>query len=142
MNSYNGFTGSQRAKAAAWLRAQWARGRPRPSTCSACGQTEGVIDAHAEDYSEPFGDHTDAHPLCYRCHLMLHCRFANDVAWREYVAAVKSGKRFAPCHSRSFGHIRSHLAGREVPFTQHEPPGPSVFDLLCREWETRAMSAI
>lgn len=55
MNPYNGFTGDQRNRAQRWLNSQWAAGHfPRPAQCCACGQADGIIDAHAEDYSEPF----------------------------------------------------------------------------------------
>jgi hypothetical protein len=43
----------------------------RPVKCCACGQEHGVIDAHAEDYSDPFAPgKTDQFPLCYRCHML------------------------------------------------------------------------
>jgi hypothetical protein len=123
MNSYNGFTPAQRNRAQTWLRDQWARGlRPRPSVCCACGQDQGVIDAHAEDYSEPFGDQTDRYPLCYRCHMMVYCRFWNQEAWSKYRAGVREGKRFAALQHRAFGQIKQQLNGAAVAFTQHPPP--------------------
>jgi hypothetical protein len=57
---------------------------PRPIRCDACGQTEGPIDAHSEDYSEPFGDHIGEHALCYRCHMAIHTREKNPEAWAIY----------------------------------------------------------
>jgi len=91
MNSYNGFTPSQRVKAQNWLNKQWASGAlARPSKCCACGQTEGIIDAHAEDYSEPFeAGKTDKFHLCRKCHMQVHRRFANPQSWIRYKASVK-----------------------------------------------------
>ena len=104
MREYNGFTGAQRSKAQGWLNRQWKAGVfPRPSRCCACGQTEGVIDAHAEDYSEPF-THAKLmrYPLCFICHMMVHCRFANMAAWNRYRAAIGNGYRFAAFPGRNF----------------------------------------
>ena len=128
MKAYNGFTPEQRNKAAAWLRSQWAAGRPRPVACCACGQDKGVIDAHAEDYTEPFGNHTDQYPMCIRCHMMLHCRFRSPDVWNDYRAAIRSGVRYAPLFSRSFGPIASQLNGTVPPFTTRCPPARLVLD--------------
>ncbi len=122
MNGYNGFSPEQRNRAQAWLREQWDAGLARPSVCCACGQDQGVIDAHAEDYSEPFGPHLHQFPMCYRCHMMIHCRFRNPEAWDKYRAAIRSGIRYAPVFYRAFGVIAAQLNGREVPFTQHAAP--------------------
>ena len=95
MKDYNGFASSQRNKAQRWLNAQWARGSlPRPVRCVACGQDQGVIDAHAEDYSEPFAPcKTDGFHLCFVCHMMVHCRHRNEARWQEYRQHVETGSR-------------------------------------------------
>ena len=76
----------------------------RPSKCVACGQTEGVIDAHAEDYSEPFrAGVTDGFHLCFVCHMMVHCRHRNRVQWATYRQWVETGHRAAvPYRSRNW----------------------------------------
>lgn len=124
MNSYNGFSGAQRMKAQRWLNEMWGRGLlARPSECTACGQTEGVIDAHTEDYSEPFAaGKTDQWPLCYRCHMMLHCRFSAPVAFQRYRKAVAGGIRYEAMTERNFYRLRNqHIHGHRVGWTQHEP---------------------
>jgi len=90
---YNGFPGTQRDKAQAWLRVQWASGAlKKPSQCVACGKKSGRIDAHAEDYSEPFaGGKTDEFHLCFACHMAVHCRFRNPDFCATYVAQVRKG---------------------------------------------------
>jgi hypothetical protein len=53
-NAYNGFTSSERDRAFAWYKGELAAGRRhRPTVCDVCGQTDGVIEAHSEDYSGP-----------------------------------------------------------------------------------------
>jgi hypothetical protein len=105
MKSYNGFSPQQRERAQRWLREEWTSGRlARPTVCCACGQDRGVIDAHAEDYSEPFAaGKTDEFHLCFTCHMMVHCRHRNPMAWHRYRATIASGARFAPAIKRSFG---------------------------------------
>ena len=128
MKSYNGFPPAQRLKAQAWLNAEWAAGRiPRPSKCCACGQDRGEIQAHAEDYSEPFtAAKLLAYPLCLRCHLMLHCRFRHPVAWDRYRASIRSGVTFGP--ARGFNDVMAQLSGGAVRWTQHERPKRAVLD--------------
>jgi hypothetical protein len=115
MTSYNGFSSSERSAAQRWLEAGWRGGRlRRPTACCACGQDRGVIDAHAEDYSRPFtAEKLLAFPLCYVCHLMLHCRFGKGAtAWGGYRRLVRLGATFAPAMTRDFGIIAALLAGK------------------------------
>jgi hypothetical protein len=103
MKHYNSFSPEQRMKAHHWLVEQWESGaKEKPSKCCACGQDKGVIDAHAEDYSEPFGNHTDQYHLCFTCHMMVHCRFNAKRAWTTYKNALKRGVVFNPFYGRNF----------------------------------------
>lgn len=111
MNSYNGFSPAQRSRALRWLNAEYAAGRrTRPERCDACGQTAGALQAHSEDYSEPFGAHIGEHGLCYVCHMMIHCRFSAPGPWERYRRHVRSGYRVA-VGVRDFGTIRTFLNG-------------------------------
>jgi hypothetical protein len=86
-----------------WAMAEQAAGRRvTPGECDACGQTEGLIERHSEDYSAPFGDHIGRHGLCYTCHMMVHCRVRSPEAWRPYRDAVRAGAVFKPFHGRAF----------------------------------------
>jgi hypothetical protein len=93
LRDYNGFTGSQRTKAQGWLNRNWAAGTfARPDRCCACDQTEGVIDAHAEDYSEPFTyGKLMRYPLCFVCHMMVHCRHRDPKRWALYCRLIGEG---------------------------------------------------
>lgn len=115
MKGYNGFSPEQRDKAQAWLRRQWDAGAlERPTVCVACGQTQGIFDGHAEDYTEPFGPHLQAWPLCYLCHMMLHCRFGGGAeAFERYVRILEAGYRFPAFQKRNFDTVRRLLNSDE-----------------------------
>lgn len=133
MNSYNGFSPNERTKALRWLRAEYAAGRRTPPiVCEVCTQAEGIIEAHSEDYSEPFGPHIGAHGLCYRCHMMLHCRFKNREAWEVYKAHIREGRVFAPLRTRNFYAVLAHIRtmGAAVPYRQREPEAWTFLDTL------------
>lgn len=104
MNHYNGFSPAQRNKAQAWLNKQWSTGLlARPISCHACTQDKGIIDAHAEDYSEPFTKgKTDQYHLCFRCHMAVHCRFRNPNAFARYKNEVYAGTVYEPFYTRDF----------------------------------------
>jgi hypothetical protein len=129
---YNGFSGRQRSRAQTWLNRQWKAGAlARPMQCVACGQSMGIIDAHAEDYSEPFAaGKTDQYHLCFTCHMMVHCRFGNPEAWQYYKSVIRRGGRFAPSYERDIGGLCArHLkARRPVPDEQGKPPDRSILD--------------
>jgi hypothetical protein len=127
VNRYNGFRGEQRGRAQSWLNAQWRSGAlARPVACVACGQTAQPIDAHAEDYSEPFRkDVTDAFHLCFICHMMVHCRHRSEEAWLLYRQLVESGGRSIPVGGRNFPAFRQRfLTGKLAPVLFHwfDPP--------------------
>ena len=118
MNPYNGFSGEQRARANTWLNAQYAaRAVRRPSACLAgCGQTHGLFHHHAESYAEPFGPHIHMYPICYTCHIMLHCRFRSPLAWKRYLRLLLLGWRFRNPAGNDFGHIKNILSDLEGLF--------------------------
>ena len=127
MKSYNGFNGEQRVRAQSWLNAQWSSGAlARPVACIACGQTAQPIDAHAEDYSEPFRKGvTDAFHLCFICHMMVHSRHRSQQAWRAYRHMVETGGRAFPVGGRHFLVFQQKfLTGQIVPalFEWFDPP--------------------
>jgi hypothetical protein len=115
MKSYNGFSSAQRNWALAWLKREYAAGRRQPPLrCDGCGQEEGIIDAHSEDYSQPFGDHIGAFGFCYTCHMMIHCRFGHWEAWDRYRAALREGRLFVPFHNRAFRTFQLQFLGEEL----------------------------
>jgi hypothetical protein len=134
VKSYNGFTPEQRNESLTWLKDQYARGLRKPPTqCCACEQTKGPIDSHAEDYSKPFGDHLCAYPLCYFCHMMVHCRFRNLHAWNTYRDLVASGYQRKPLYGRDFNAVTRFLNdphGQADFEKTHEPRGHTPLDTI------------
>jgi hypothetical protein len=132
MNSYNGFPGELRQRSWTWAKAEIKAGRQAPaSKCCACEQIEGPLDYHCEDYSEPFGPHIFEFPMCFVCHMMVHCRFRNTEAWKRYREAIAGGVCYAPAPGRSFDYFGSAFLvkyGTGVPFVQHDPPEVRVLD--------------
>jgi hypothetical protein len=120
MNSYNGFTPSQRMKAYKWLMNEYALStRTKPVKCDSCGLTEGIIEPHSENYGEPFGNHIGQYSFCYRCHMMLHCRFRNKSAFIRYSTEVATGIQYEPFYVRNFHAFIKHLNG-EQPVINNE----------------------
>lgn len=118
MKPYNTFTEQERNDAQKWLNQQWASGAlTKPFKCDVCGQEEGIIDAHAEDYRKPFGEHTDRYHLCFTCHMVVHCRFSNKQMWNEYRANIERGMRYAPFHKRDWPSFQQQFL-RGVPFSR------------------------
>ncbi len=115
MNSYNGFSPAQQDRALAWLKGEYAAGRRQPpKVCDGCGQDLGIIEAHSEDYSEPFGDHIGAFGFCYTCRMMLYHRFENPGAWDRYRAEVRRGVIFEPFRRRNLARFRELFLGPAI----------------------------
>jgi hypothetical protein len=131
LRPYNGFDGAQRLRALAWAKIGYADGtRERAKLCMACGQTQGILDRHSEDYSEPFGDHIGAFHLCFTCHMQIHCRFARPAVWRRYRDAVNAGATFRPIYSRDFRLFTSLYSEDSFPepWRMGPPPARRVLD--------------
>ncbi len=130
MKAYNGFSGALRAAAQRWLNSAWAAGTlQRPTVCRACGQDPPPIDAHAEDYSQPFAaGKTDEFHLCYSCHMAVHCRFRNPKAWDEYRNLVALGARY-PAIGRNYPQFIAWYTGQQTPpIVQGAAPARKVLD--------------
>ena len=133
MNPYNGFTGLQRGRALDWLNRQYRDGlRQRPTACEVCGQTEGMFQAHSEDYSgPPYGDNIGAHGLCYVCHMMIHCRFASSAAWARYKLALAAGLMAWNPPRPMWGLITKYLNGHDFAWnTAPDSPRSNLLSLL------------
>jgi hypothetical protein len=131
--AYNGFPGPQRDVSWEWMKERMRTGElVRPHTCMACGQTQGCIDYHAEDYGYPWGPHLWQFQLCYKCHMMVHCARRNPQPVGDYRAIVANGGRFAPTRYRDFMTVlRTHIQTQVQPaYTRHERP--EMGDLIGR----------
>lgn len=94
--------------------------------CQACGQTEGVLEWHSENYSQPYGDHIGQFGWCYFCHMLIHCRFKAEERWGQYARAIANGWRFAPSIARDFGRVTRFLADRRAEKPKRVAPTGST----------------
>lgn len=91
MKDYNGFSGAERNKADYIQKKAIAKGElVVEQKCCMCGQTEGLIMRHMENYSNPL-DLNAIIPMCVECHLKLHSRFSKPVMWIKHCLAVRAG---------------------------------------------------
>ncbi len=124
LKTYNGFSGAERQQSYDWLKREMATGRiPQPEACIFCRQTEGPIVYHAEDYSRPYGPHIWAYPVCWLCHMIIHCRFSRPEAFEAYKAVLNSGRRFKPI-GRNWGRFCSEFLGGNIPEPGEVQEGP------------------
>lgn len=94
LGSYNGHSGELRDIGDWKIRvAKELNLIPPPKTCSVCGQSEGTIDYHAEDYSRPL----IVVPICKGCHVSLHRRNGSPgwvENWRRRVTQFGNGTKW------------------------------------------------
>ncbi len=92
MRDYKGWTAAQRLASLKKTKEAIAKGIIPPATkCNRCGRTDGRIDYHNEDYSDPI---KFLEPLCRGCHLKHH---------REHNKRLAQENR-ASMGPRSFNH--------------------------------------
>ncbi len=65
--------------------------------CKRCWQTEGIIEYHNEDYSDPI---KFLEPLCFRCHIIHHSKFRAPEACKIYWEEIKKWKKYPPVFKR------------------------------------------
>jgi hypothetical protein len=131
MKSYNGFTPAQRMAALHWLKREYSAGRRTPpQECQACKQRAGIIEAHSENYAEPYGDHIGAFAFCFFCHMMIHCRFSALHQWNTYRDMVAAGYQMPPTRTRDFKIVKRFLSHpHDQPCDQlNEPRSHTVLD--------------
>jgi hypothetical protein len=95
MATWNGWTDKQRNASAYWTKKAIERGEipARPSKCERCGQTEGVLEWHNSDYSDPVKYLVG---LCYQCHMTLHREQRFPEACQRYWDEIDKGKMSKP----------------------------------------------
>lgn len=131
MAEYNGFSESQRQKAQRWLRREIElRHIPKPTRCQNCGQAEGVIQYHAEDFNEPFGAHLYQYQLCYVCKMMLFCRFRCRKAFNRYCDDLRKGKNFIPFVVPSWDRFKNLFLDNTCVFTMGPARSKLLYDTM------------
>jgi len=80
------FSGEYRVKQSRLLRDAIERGDVAPPTkCNRCGQEDGVIHTHIEDYDNPL----KYEPLCILCHMVHHSSWFAKKECAAYFEHVK-----------------------------------------------------
>lgn len=98
---------------------------PPPTKCQLCGQTEGIIQSHNEDYDYTLevlpkvfsGELMLTEQVkrdiakcldqyCWRCHMMHHSRRRAPAQTKEYFDGVKAGKMWPPVFKHDFGILK------------------------------------
>lgn len=96
LRTYNGFDHNQRMKGDGIIKAAILSGLiPPPSACSRCGQTEGELVYHCEDYT-PERILGNLEPTCRRCHDYIHRVSRPAEKQKEYWDAIARGVKFPP----------------------------------------------
>lgn len=102
MQSYKGFSPSQRMKMNDVLKKEIAAGNlPDAMTqpCSICGQDRGIRHYHAEDYSNPEAHLKSIKVVCWRCHMMIHNRYKHPLSVAQYFLDIHfMGKKWPPIY--------------------------------------------
>ena len=123
MKSYKGWSAdfrnaslklTNRAKKMGWI--------PQPKECRRCGQSQGILHLHNEDYDVTYYTLADVfsrfpieitddelakinhvlEPICWRCHMMHHSRGRNPRAVDHYFSEVAAGKTYPPIYRHDF----------------------------------------
>ena len=102
-------------------------------SCDVCLTTRGLLMAHSEDYSEPFGSHIGRWGLCYFCHMILHCRARAPEAFASYSAMLEAGQRFVNTDKMAWHLVQRLLRGHGSPEVENMNPIENPFGPLLAE---------
>lgn len=123
-NPYNDFPPNARTKAGQWYRRQVASGLlVVDDNCMTCGSPQRV-NGHSEDYSSPYGPHIGAFDLCWFCHMMIHCRKRNLIAWDRYCEHVEDTGLWFPCNGYDFDRFKGEFLANRTEYPSRFPFSP------------------
>lgn len=99
MGSYKGFSGLQRMACHTLILRAVSDGLIPPATeCARCGQKEGILQYHNENYDQ----YMDVERLCWRCHMIHHSDHRCPVACAKYWETIKAGHQWPPVYRHDF----------------------------------------
>ena len=123
MKNYNGWSSEFRKASLRLTNAAKKEGWIKdPKKCNRCGQTEGILHLHNENYDATYytlekvfnrspinitkeeKDKVNSvlESLCWRCHMMHHSVRRNKQAVDKYFDEVKGGKIYTPVYKHDF----------------------------------------
>ncbi len=73
-----------------------------------------------------------SYPLCFICHMMVHCRFRNFPVWDAYRTNIRKGWRYPAFKGRNFpGFLAAFFNGATFPGGQlYDPPVHLPLDVI------------
>jgi len=97
-----------------------------PKKCNRCGQTEGILHLHNEDYDVTLNTLTEVfnrfpifitsdelvavnnalEEICWRCHMMHHSKYRNKQAVENYFSEIAKGVQYPPVYRHDFGILK------------------------------------
>ena len=129
MQSYKGWSPEFRKKSLRYTkRAKKLGWIPYPKKCQRCGQTEGILHTHNENYDvtyytlhdvfnrfpisitpEEIKKLTDVlEQICWRCHMMHHSKRRNAQGVKRYFEEIAAGKKYPAVHRHDFSVLKQH----------------------------------
>ena len=123
MRNYKGWSGDFRKESLKLTNAAKKMGWiENPSKCNRCGQTEGILHLHNEDYDVTYYTLKEVfnrfpisitveeqekvnsvlEQICWRCHMMHHSVKRNKQAVEKYFVEIKNGKKYPPVYKHDF----------------------------------------
>ena len=111
---------TNRAKKMGWIQ--------NPKCCNRCGQTEGILHLHNEDYDATYYTLHEAfqrfpiqitkeehkiindalEEICWRCHMMHHSKHRRPQAVENYFKEIAAGKQYPPVYKHDFSILNQH----------------------------------
>jgi hypothetical protein len=123
MKPYKGYTPAQRMAVCPLLDEARADGRlPEPNKCSTCGQTEGSIGYHSDDYAhETLIENTRV--LCYSCHMVHHIYHNNrqNEGAKIYIHMVRDRGWMFKSNNNNFGKLIAGLNYLKKNYAEYLP---------------------
>jgi hypothetical protein len=97
-----------------------------PNVCNRCGQTEGILHLHNEDYDityytlkkvfdrlpititdkEKEKVNSVLEELCWRCHMMHHSIWRNKQSVKKYFEEINDGIKYPPVYKHDFSVLK------------------------------------
>jgi len=123
MRNYKGWSGDFRKESLKLTNAAKKMGWiENPSKCNRCGQTEGILHLHNEDYDVTYYTLKEVfnrfpisitveeqekvnsvlEQICWRCHMLHHSVRRNKQAVEKYFEEIKNGKKYPPVYKHDF----------------------------------------
>jgi hypothetical protein len=135
LKPYNGFSGEERNKTIYIQKKAIKEGKLKlKHKCCVCGQEEGLIMLHLENYFKPI-DPDEVKEICVECHLKLHARFHKPMDWLRHCLNVREGIK-SPVYFSVFDYIKKNPFGKKDSDPVEFTPDPTKW------WENLSLEKL